>query len=403
MKIGNIIKKALVERKLISEVEGGQQPSGQSTRSYDLNSPEDVINAAQQYDCWKQLGLPKKPMDSITKKDWEIKYRNQPKVIPAGTRFFYSEPMLFLGEKIQGESDKDNTYFYAFDKNTFQGARWTCKSLRNLNQAGTRNVTPAQQKLLDDFLATYGNVYTEVGGKGKVAKDITELKYKDGRTIWDENVGIPPKGNFVYVQETLYNVEPDQLANASEYLKDNDWTLTVPGIEQPTYKQGMSFTSIFPELKGIVPSDLQVYPVKELSAPTKEGTLKVDRKSCTDAIKFLKECKRTSGTAVGLRCNDISIKTKNINTAALCYTNLEKAGGDAKNPTKMLGGIFGPEDDLITLRNLPSADFGIGDRVSELKGRRTVKQNTTLTESRRIDSTIKKHLLESIRTKNSRI
>ena len=386
MKIGNIIKNALVERKLISEVEDGQ-----STRSYDLNSPEDVINAAQQYDCWKQLGLPKKPMDSITKKDWQITYRKQPKVIPAGTRFFYSEPMLFLGEKIQGESDKDNTYFYAFDKNTFQGARWTCKSLRNLDQAGTRNLTPAQQKLLDDFLATYGSVYTKVGGKGKVAKDITELKYKDGRTIWDENVGIPPKGNFVYVQETLYNKEPDQLLAAEDFLKKSGYTLEVPPLGDPRLGYGLKVINIFPQIKDKVGPDVMVYPITSTPSVTKTGTDKVDRQQCTTAIKYLSKCSRV---LKGGDCDDVKTRIANINTAALCYMQLRKERTKAKNPTKMLGGIFGPEDELEKLVTLVNNPFGISKRLRELG---------TVNESRRIDSTIKKHLLESIRTKNSRI
>jgi hypothetical protein len=66
----------------------------------------------------------------------------------------------------------------------------------------------------------------------------------------------------------------------------------------------------------------------------------------------------------------------------------------AKNPTKMLGGIFGPEDELEKLVTLVNNPFGISKRLRELG---------TVNESRRIDSTIKKHLLESIRTKNSRI
>jgi hypothetical protein len=391
MKIGNIIKNALVERKLISEVEDGQ-----STRSYDLNSPEDVINAAQQYECWKQWGLTKKPIDSITKKDFRISYRNQEKVIPAGTRFLYSEPFLFLGEKIQGETDKDNTYFYGFDKNNlsnnlFKGFRWTCKSLRNVDQAGTRNLTPAQQKLLDDFLATYGSVYTKVGGQGKVAKDITELKYKDGRTIWDENVGVPPKGNFVYVQETLYNKEPDQLLAAEDFLKKAGYTLEVPPLGDPRLGYGLKVINIFPQIKDKVGPDVMVYPITSTPSVTKTGTDKVDRQQCTTAIKYLSKCSRV---LKGGDCDDVKTRIANINTAALCYMQLRKERTRAKNPTKMLGGIFGPEDELEKLVTLVNNPFGISKRLRELG---------TVNESRRIDSTIKKHLLESIRTKNSRI
>jgi hypothetical protein len=396
MKIGNIIKKALVERKLISEVEDGQQPSGQSTRSYDLNSPEDVINAAQQYECWKQWGLTKKPIDSITKKDFRISYRNQEKVIPKGTRFLYSEPFLFLGEKIQGETDKDNTYFYGFDKNNlsnnlFKGFRWTCKSLRNVDQAGTRNLTPAQQKLLDDFLATYGSVYTKVGGQGKVAKDITELKYKDGRTIWDENVGVPPKGNFVYVQETLYNKEPDQLLAAEDFLKKSGYTLEVPPLGDPRLGYGLKIINIFPQIKDKVGPDVMVYPITSTPSVTKTGTDKVDRQQCTTAIKYLSKCSRV---LKGGDCDDVKVRIANINTAALCYMQLRKERTKAKNPTKMLGGIFGPEDELEKLVTLVNNPFGISKRLRELG---------SVNESKNIDSTIKKHLLESIRIKNSRI
>jgi hypothetical protein len=395
MKIENIIKKALVERKLISEVEDGQQPSGQSTRSYDLNSPEDVINAAQQYECWKQWGLTKKPIDGTTTSDYKMSYRNQEKVIPKGTRFLFSAPFVFLGEKIQGETDKDNTYFYGFDRDNisnrlFKGFRWTCKSLRNLDQAGTRNLTPAQQKLLDDFLATYGSVYTKVGGQGKVAKDITELKYKDGRTIWDENVGIPPKGNFVYVQETLYNKEPDQLLAGVDYLTKNGYTLEVPPLGDPRLEYGTKIIDIFPKIKDMVGPNVLVYPTSTPSVPRKESG-KVDRQKCAAAIKYLSKCSRE---LKGGECDNVKTRITNIDTAALCYMALTKERTKAKNPTKMLGGIFGPEDELEKLVNIVNNPFGISKRLRELR---------SVNESKNIDSTIKKHLLESIRTKNSRI
>jgi hypothetical protein len=396
MKIENIIKKALVERKLISEVEDGQQPSGQSTRSYDLNSPEDVINAAQQYECWRQWGLTKKPIDGTTTSDYKMSYRNQEKVIPKGTRFLFSAPFVFLGEKIQGETDKDNTYFYGFDRDNisnrlFKGFRWTCKSLRNLDQAGTRNLTPAQQKLLDDFLATYGGVYTKVGGQGKVAKDITELKYKDGRTIWDENVGVPPKGNFVYVQETLYNKDPGQILAAKDFLEKAGYTLEVPPLGDPRFGYGSKIINIFPEIKDKVGPDVMVYPITSIPSVTKTGTDKVDRQKCTTAIKYLSKCSRE---LKGGDCDDVKTRITNIDTAALCYMRLRKERTKAKNPTKMLGGIFGPEDELEKLVNIVNNPFGISKRLRELG---------SVNESKNIDSTIKKHLLESIRTKNSRI
>jgi len=405
MKIENIIKNALVERRLISEDEVGQQPSGQSTRSFDLNNPEDVLNAAQKYDCWKQWKLDKKPIDITTKKEFKISYRNQEKSIPAGTRFLYSAPLLFFGEKIQGESDKDNTYFYGFDSqnlsnNLFKGFRWTCSSLRSVDQSGTRNVTPSQQKLLDDFLATYGSVYTKVGGQGKVAKDITDLKYKDGRTVWNDDVGIPPKGNFVYVQETLYNVEGNQLIEVAEWLKNNGYTLNVPPITDPAFNQGQSLITMLPALKKYnLPADVKAYPIDATFVKTKTGFTgneiigKTDKNSCTAAIKYLTACLKNSGQSEP--CQDVKQRAFNVDYAAKCYLNFNKE--KAKNPTKLLGGIFGPEDELMRLVNVSNNVYGIGTRVRELKS------TSSMNESKRIDYTIKNHLLENIRNKNSQL
>ena len=52
MKIDNIIKRALFERNLISEDLGDPTTAktGQETKSFDLNNPQQVLKAAQQYD-----------------------------------------------------------------------------------------------------------------------------------------------------------------------------------------------------------------------------------------------------------------------------------------------------------------------------------------------------------------
>jgi hypothetical protein len=405
MKIDNIIKKALIERGLISEqvVDNTTQQTGRETRSFDLNNPQQVLNAAQQYDCWKQWGLKEKPIDATFKQEYRFSFRgNVVTVKPNETYLLGPNKLVFLGRQAEGESDKDNTYFYGFDgsniyNNLFQGFRWKCNSLRNVDQAGTRNITPAQQKLLDDFLDTYGSVYTKVGGQGKVAKDISELTYKDKRSIWDENVGVPPKGNFVYVQETLYNVEPNQLIAVADYLKNNGYSLEVPPMNDPAFSQGISLINIFPKLKQYnLPADVKVYPTKATFAPTRttnSGDIKVDKNACTVAIKYLTTCLKNSGQSEP--CQDVKQRMKNVDTASMCYLNLTKE--KANNPTKLLGGIFGPEDELMRLVNVSNNIYGIAPRIRELKS------SVSMNESKRIDSTIKKHLLESIRTKNSLI
>jgi hypothetical protein len=388
MKIGDIIKNALVERRLISEDE-----TGQSTRSYDLNNPEDVINASLANECWKQWGLTKKPIDSTTKKDYKISYRGQEKVIPAGTRFLYSDPFLFLGEKIQGESDKDNTYFYGFDsknltKNQFNGFRWKCSALRESDQSGTRNVTPIQQKLLDQFLSTYGSVYTQMGGNGKVAKDIRDLKYEDGRSIWDKNSGIPPEGNYVYVQETLYNIKPNQLATIAKNLDTKGWTIVEPSMDTPEYTSKRRMIDLFPDLKAYGLTDkVFIYPkdASKLSGVVSDkrfgANVKMNKETCIPAIQFLNKCNTSNGEAEG--CKDPNKVNDNKYTVARCFIS------SRQNPTKK--GLFGPEDELQKLYN-SNQRFGIGREVAQL-------ERNNLNES--VDSVIKTHLLENIRRKNS--
>jgi hypothetical protein len=63
----------------------------------------------------------------------------------------------------------------------------------------------------------------------------------------------------------------------------------------------------------------------------------------------------------------------------------------------LLGGIFGPEDELMKLVNVSNNVYGIGPRLRELKG------SMSMNESKKINLTIKRHLLEGIRRKNSQI
>lgn len=392
MKISDIIKQSLIERRIITEDEVGQQ-----TRSYDLNNPDDVLNAAKSNECWKQWGLSKTPGDYALPNNYTITYRGQQKTIPKQTRALY-DPIskeFYLGEKIQGESDKDNTYFYGFSVENKEGFRWRCNSLRSIEQSGTRNITPVQQKLLDDYLATYGNVYTQIGGKGKVAKDIRELTYKDGTSIWDKNSGIPPEGNFVYIQQTLYNVEPNQLANVADYLKNNGWTLDVPPMTDPKYRYGQPLVSIYPDLGNQVSKDVKVYPTTSSGDVTKSGILgreTIDKTICMPAIKYLTSCVKNKTQNV---CQDDSKRLKNVETAAKCYYGVKKGSG-SKDSTKLMGGILGQQDELMSLLTPEAGKFGIGSRVRELEA--------SLNESKKpknIDNTIRKHLLENIRHKNS--
>ena len=97
MKISDIIKQSLIERRIITEDEVGQQ-----TRSYDLNNPDDVLNAAKSNACWKQWGLSKSPGDYALPNNYTITYRGQQKTIPKQTRALY-DPIskeFYLGEKM---------------------------------------------------------------------------------------------------------------------------------------------------------------------------------------------------------------------------------------------------------------------------------------------------------------
>lgn len=409
MKIDNIIKKALIDRGVISEAVGDPTTAktGQDTKSFDLNDPQQVLDAAQQYNCWQQWGLKSPPTDGTFNKEYKFSYRGKPVSVGNTDRFLISgpipsNPLVFLGKKAEGESDSDDTWFMGFNSadkfnDLYKGFRWRCKSLKTVSQAGTGKLSQAQQSRLDSFLSTDGSVYTKVGGPGMEAKDVSTLTFKSGKPVFDENTGIPPKGNFVYIQTGLENKDINQLAELEKYLEGKNWSLTVPPITDPRYKQGRSVLSIEPAaakygLKG----DVMAYPATATFKPEKEtrsGKSKTDKAACTKAINYLTACMKNP--FANKDCQDATIRIQNIDTAAICYFDLNKA--KEKNPTKLLGGIFGPEDELMRLVNVSNNPYGIGSRLRELEA------SMRMNESTKIDLRIKKHLLEGIRRKNSQI
>ena len=409
MKIDNIIKKALFERGLISEEVGDPTTAktGQETKSFDLNDPQQVLDAAQQYNCWQQWGLKSKPTDGTFNKEYKFSYRGKPVSVGNTDSFLISgpipsNPLVFLGKKAEGESDSDDTWFMGFNSadkfnDLYKGFRWRCKSLKTVSQAGTGKLSQAQQSRLDSFLSTDGSVYTKVGGPGMEAKDVSTLTFKSGKPVFDENTGIPPKGNFVYIQTGLENLDINQLASIAKYLEDNNWSLTVPSMSEPSFNQGKSVLSIFPKAKDYgLTANVKVYPKNATYTPTKttsSGKVKTDKASCTNAIYYLTTCMKNPFKNAD--CQNASKRIGNIETASMCYLDLQKE--KAKNPTKLLGGIFGPEDEFMKLVNVSNNVYGIGPRLRELKG------SMSMTESKKINLTIKRHLLEGIRRKNSQI
>jgi hypothetical protein len=224
------------------------------------------------------------------------------------------------------------------------------------------------------------------------------VTFKSGKPVFDENTGIPPKGNFVYIQTGLENLDINQLASIAKYLDDNNWSLTVPSMSEPSFNQGRSVVSIFPRAKDYGLSDnVKVYPKKAENVtytPTKTNVLGkdvTDKASCTKAINYLTACMKNPFKNAD--CQNASTRVKNVETASMCYLELSKQ--KTKNPTKLLGGIFGPEDELMRLVNVSNNVYGIGPRVRELGG------TSSMNESKKINLTIKKHLLENIRQKNS--
>ena len=400
MKIGDIIKQTLVERRIISEEETGQQ-----TKSYDLNNPQEVLDAALANGCPTQWKISPKDLRANVKvdKDYTISGDSGTIVVPKGTRAIQdgANGDYFIGNKIS--SDTNNTYFWGFGTDG-QSFRWVCNALRSVNQAGTRSVTPAQQKLLDDFLSTYGSVYTQIGGEGKVAKDIRELTYEDGRSIWDKNTGVPAEGNYVYVQERLYNVKPDQLTGIAKNLDSKGWTLTEPLMDTPEYNSKRRMIDLFPDLgEDGLTSDVMIYPkdASKIASVTTDRRLsktksKLNKEVCRPAIQFLAKCMNDSGRSSG--CKDSYKVNDNKLTAAECYLATES------NP--QFKGILGLGDELSMIyNNTKQTIFGIGKEVDQIQrniqGAKNKPQSSVNEGS--LVYTIKNHLLENIRNKNSQL
>lgn len=423
MKIDNIIKKALIARGVISEAAGDPTTpeEGRQTKSFDLNNPQQVLNAAQQYNCWQQWGLKSKPEDRVFTQEYPFSYRGKILNVKNNESYLVSGSLVFLGRKAEGEVDTDDTWFMGFNSSekvsgstetggktqAFKGFRWRCKQLKTLEQAGTGSLSQAQQQRLDQYLATDGSVYTKVGGAGMEAKDVSTLTFKSGKPVFDEAVGIPPKGNFVYIQTGLENKNINQLAELEKFLGTKGWSLTVPPISDPKFKRGKSLLSMYPEAGQFgLTSDVIAYPSQATYTPqvtTKSGKSKTDKASCTTAIYYLTKCMRNPRS--GADCDDVQKREENKDTAANCYLELQKIkkNPNPNNRTKLLGGIFGPEDELETLTNAGNNIFGIRDTLQKIKGSYSTQPKAATNESKKIDLRIRKHLIEGIRRKNSQI
>lgn len=403
MKIGDIIKQTLIERRIISEDEPAQQVRpGQETRAYNLNDPQEVIDAALANGCSKQWGINPNDLRANVKvdKDYTISGDSGTIVVPKGTRAIQdgANGDYFIGNKIS--EDPNNTYFWGFGTDG-QSFRWVCNALRSVAQSGTRSLTPAQDLVLQEFLKTYGSVYTKMGGQGMSAKDVRELEYADGRKVFDKSTGIPPEGNYVYVQDRLYNIKPNQLAGVAADLQLSGWTLTQPLVNTREYNYRRRMIDLFPELGDFgLTTDVMVYPkdASKMASVTTDrrlgGGVKMSKEVCGPPIKFLKKCMDSSGMDAG--CDDPNKVNDNKYTVARCYNST------VKNP--QFKGILGLGDELTALYNSPDK-FGIGKEVAQLE---RIKQNTkerplTSVNEGSLVYTIKNHLLENIRNKNSQL
>lgn len=398
MKIEDIIKKAISETKLISEQETPRL--GQETKSVDLTDPESVLDAALRYNCSEEWGVGN-VKDVTAPVDMKFTYRGKEFQIPKGRRYLTTGPIeggefVFLGRQIPEESTNDNTFFYGFNKTDKNGFRWLCSSLKTVQQAGTDTLTPAQKERLDAFLSTDGSVYTKVGGAGLEAKEVSELKFRSGKPVFDQNTGIPRKGNFVYIQTGLENKDINQILAVQQYLEGQGWTLTVPDITTPAYGKGRRVIDMVPDIKkyGLTGQEM-VYPTGKATTPTVSKTSmsgkkeKADRQTCTPAINFLFKCFNSKG--VGEGCDDLAKINNSKLVAAKCYQVSRTQKG-----TKFAKGMFGPEDELMTLVR-DRGRFGIQQELQQME------RNIDINESVKLSETIKSHLLENIRMKNSKI
>jgi hypothetical protein len=390
MKIGDIIKQTLIERRIISE-----DDTDRKTRSFNLDNPQEVLDAALANGCATQWGIKPNQLRPNVKVDrnYTISGDSGTIVVPKGTRAIQDggNGDYFIGNKIS--EDPNNTYFWGFGTDG-QSFRWVCNALRSVNQAGTRSITPSQQVALDNYLSTDESAYTKIGGPGKVAKDIRELTYTDGRSIWDKNTGVPAEGNYVYIQKALYNVVPNQLLGIKDNLDKKGWTIKEPLMDTPEYMSKRRMIDLFPDLSkfGLSP-DLMIYPkdASKLSGVTMDrkigGGEKLNKEVCKPAIQFLVKCMNSGGQSSG--CNDSNRVNNEKYTAARCYV------GTVQKP--QFKGILGLGDELSLLYNNPNKlKFGIGNEVSQ------IQRNTKVNEGS-LTFTIKNHLLENIRNKNTQL
>ena len=390
MKIGDIIKQTLIERRIISE-----DDTDRKTRSFNLDNPQEVLDAALANGCATQWGVKPNQLRANVKVDrnYTISGDSGTIVVPKGTRAHQDggNGDYFIGNKMS--EDPNNTYFWGFSPDG-QSFRWVCNALRSVDQSGTRSLTPAQDLALKGFIETYGSVYTKMGGQGKTAKDVSELEYPDGKPVFDESTGIPPKGNYVYVQDRLYNIKPNQLSGIAKNLDDKGWTLTQPLKDTREYNYRRRMIDLFPDLKedGLT-NDVMVYPkdASTLSGVTMDrkigGGVKMNKEVCKPAIQFLAKCMKQNGQYDG--CDDPYRVNNSKYTAARCY--------DATSQNPQFKGILGLGDELSTLYSNPNKSiYGIGNEVSQLGRNKKVNEGS-------LTSTIKNHLLENIRNKNTQL
>lgn len=225
------------------------------------------------------------------------------------------------------------------------GGDTNCEALTPLKNLGQTQLSPKNQKQLNDFINTIGPAYVKFQEPEEENLSLYDqtayanLQYPDGRPVFEP---LPSEKGYIWIQKGIKQ-QTTNLPKALEELLDKEQFTGV----QPQTLTGDEWRYSF-YIKDIIPyipalnSQKNALRPKDIIYP-KDEILNPKRKTCREVITHLDYC-RTSPVGKNCQKNILS----NLITVARC--------GDLR----MAGGVFGVKDEYENVMK-SGAPYGLAD------------------------------------------
>ena len=345
MNIQRIIRKALLERDEKLQAEDlKENPSYQYLRSVVESCPKIANGAFRQRPIYTLE-------NEMLKKFPELALTGVRDVAFVSAKFSDAAYIVF-GKEDPNTSSKPALFAYklvpqqqpVYVKNGM-GGDTNCEALTPLKNLGQTQLSPKNQKQLNDFINTIGPAYVKFQEPEEENLSLYDqtayanLQYPDGRPVFDP---LPSEQGYIWIEKGI----KQQTTNLPQALEGLLTTEKFTGSQPETltgdeWRYSFYIKDIIPYIpalnsqkNALRPKDM-IYPKAEILNP--------DRKTCRTAIKKLDYC-RTSPVGKDCQQNILS----NLITVARC--------GDLR----MVGGVFGVKDEYENVMK-SGAPYGLAD------------------------------------------